>query len=39
MGTQREVARLLTEKQAMYLLALKDNQPKLAGDPARQVHG
>jgi hypothetical protein len=39
MGAQREVARLLIEKQAMYLLGLKDNQPKLAGDPARQVHG
>jgi predicted transposase YbfD/YdcC len=32
MGAQREIARLLTQKQAMYLLALKDNQPKLAGD-------
>lgn len=32
MGAQREVARLLTEKGASYLLALKDNQPKLAED-------
>ena len=32
MGAQREIARLLTEKQASYLLALKDNQPKLAQD-------
>lgn len=31
-GAQREVARLLTEKQATYLLALKDNQLKLAED-------
>ena len=38
MGAQREVARLLTEKHALYVLALKDNQAKLAGDPARQVH-
>ena len=32
MGAQREIARLLTEKQAWYLLALKDNHPKLAED-------
>jgi predicted transposase YbfD/YdcC len=32
MGTQREVARLLEDKQAQYLQALKDNQPKLAED-------
>ena len=32
MGCQREVARLLTEKQALYVLGLKDNQAKLAED-------
>jgi len=32
MGAQREVAGLLDEKGAFYLLALKDNQPKLAED-------
>jgi predicted transposase YbfD/YdcC len=32
MGAQREVARLLTEKHALYILALKDNQAKLAED-------
>lgn len=33
-GAQREVARLLTEKRAAYLLALKDNQARLAEDVA-----
>ncbi len=32
MGAPREVARLLTQKEAGYLLALKDNHPKLAED-------
>jgi predicted transposase YbfD/YdcC len=32
MGAQREVARLLIEKHALYVLALKDNQAKLAED-------
>lgn len=32
MGAQREVARLLTDKGAAYLLALRDNQPRLAED-------
>ena len=32
MGTQREVARSLCNKQAAYVLALKDNQPKLHED-------
>lgn len=31
-GTQREVARLLEEREARYIQALKDNQPKLAED-------
>jgi predicted transposase YbfD/YdcC len=39
MGAQHEVARLLIEKHALYILVLKDNQAKLVGDPARQVHG
>jgi predicted transposase YbfD/YdcC len=29
MGTQQEIARLVIEKDAQYVLALKDNQPKL----------
>jgi predicted transposase YbfD/YdcC len=32
MGTQREIARIITENKAMYLLALKDNQPTIAED-------
>jgi predicted transposase YbfD/YdcC len=32
MGTQREIARLIMEKDAQYVLALKDNQPKLSED-------
>jgi predicted transposase YbfD/YdcC len=36
MEAQREVARLLTEKHALYILASKDNQAKLAGGPARE---
>jgi predicted transposase YbfD/YdcC len=31
-GTQREVARLLEERKARYIQAIKDNQPKLAED-------
>jgi predicted transposase YbfD/YdcC len=32
MGTQREIARLVLEKDANYVLALKNNQPKLYED-------
>jgi predicted transposase YbfD/YdcC len=32
MGTQREIARLVMEKEANYVVALKDNQPKLSED-------
>lgn len=32
MGAQREIARLILEKEANYVVALKDNQPKLYED-------
>jgi predicted transposase YbfD/YdcC len=32
MGTQREIARLVLQKDANYVLALKENQPKLYAD-------
>jgi predicted transposase YbfD/YdcC len=32
MGAQREIARLILEKEAHYVVALKDNQPKLYED-------
>jgi len=32
MGTQKEIAKLICEKEADYVLALKDNQPKLRAE-------